>query len=247
MTLSKELLACFPSIIPFRFPDLHKVAVYFSTALYGNISLEVGLADASVKELRAALAPLLGFDGWTELKQVHGDTVLVNPPVTPFDTPSALEADGSCTSAPRHALLSKAADCQQIMLAHKSGKYVAALHSGWRGNRINFPAVGLKAFCEAYGLEPCDVMAVRGPSLGPGAAEFVNFADEWGDEFLPWFNNDAKCMDLWSLTRHQLSYAGICPENIFAIDLCTYTFSNFLFSHRRGHAGRQAAVVFIES
>ena len=247
MAVSQGLLSYFPAIIPFAFPGVPGVSVYFTTGLYGNISLEVGLAGEPEAKRRAALAPLLGFDAWTELKQVHGDTLLINPPLTPFNAPSALEADGACTAKPRQALLSKAADCQQILLAHQSGKYVAALHCGWKGNRINFPASGLAAFCAAYGLEPGDVMAVRGPSLGPGVAEFINFAQEWGDEFLPWFNQKTKCMDLWSLSRSQLAQAGMRPENIFALDICTYTFSDFLFSYRRGQAGRQAALIFINS
>lgn len=247
MAFSKESLGFFPAIIPFRFPGVPGVSACFSTGLYGNISLEFGLSGAEDIKRRAALAPLLGFDGWTELKQVHGDTLLIDPPVTPFDAPSALEADGSATCRPRQALLSKAADCQQILLAHKSGKYVAALHCGWKGNSIGFPASGLDAFCRAYDISPRDVMAVRGPSLGPGEAEFVNFAAEWSDEFLPWFNPKTNCMDLWSLTRHQLARCGMPPENIFSIDLCTKTFSDFLFSFRCGHAGRQAALVFIES
>lgn len=247
MFFSQELLAHFPAIIPFSFPNAPNVSAYFTTGLYGNISLEFGLSGNRGKQRRGALARLLGFDAWTELRQVHGDALLTEPPATPFDAPSALEADGSATARPGHALLAKAADCQQILLAHKSGKYVAALHCGWKGNSLNFPGSGLQGFCRAYSLAPRDVMAVRGPSLGPGAAEFINFEREWTAEFRPWFDPGTKLMDLWSLTRHQLAQAGMPPENIFGIDLCTHAFSSFLFSHRRGHTGRQAALIFIKS
>lgn len=244
MSLPEGMLHKFPAVIPFMFPGLPKVKVFFTTGLYGNISLDFGLAGAVDKTRRAALAPLLGFTGWTELKQVHGATLLVEPVATPFDAPSSLEADGACTRQARHALVSKAADCQQILLAHKSGEYIAALHCGWKGNSINFPGCGLQNFCAAYGLKPADVMAVRGPSLGPGAAEFVNFDSEWPTEFRPWFNAETKLMDLWSLTRHQLAKAGMKTENIFSLDICTYAFPDFLFSYRRGHSGRQAALIF---
>lgn len=245
--MKKDLLQRFPAVIPFRFPAVPGVAVYFTTGLYGNISLDFGLTGETDKARRAALAQLLGFEAWTELFQVHGETLLVEPEPTPFDAPSALEADGSATSRARHALVSKAADCQQIMLAHKSGSAVAALHCGWKGNAINFPGKAVAAFCRAYNFEASDVLAVRGPSLGPGAAEFVNFESEWGAEFRPWFNGQSKLMDLWSLTKHQLAQAGLNPQNIFSIDICTHTFSDFLFSFRRGHSGRQAALIFKES
>lgn len=246
MALAQDMLASLPRLVPFRFPGVPGVSVYFSTGLYGNISLDFGLAGQADKERRAALAPLLGFDGWTELHQVHGATLLIDPPPTPFDAPSALEADGAATSRPRQALVSKAADCQQIMLTHASGKYVAALHCGWKGNAINFPGRAVADFCRAYALNPADLMAVRGPSLGPGAAEFINFAEEWGPEFRPWFDERSKVMDLWSLTRHQLAEAGLLPGRIYGLDICTYTFSDYLFSYRRGHAGRQGAFIFIE-
>lgn len=247
MTLSQELMKFYPAVIPFSFPGIPGIKVFFTTGLYGNISLDFDLSGDEDKARRKKLPPLLGFDSWTELKQVHGAAILVEPEPTPFEAPSSMEADGSCTSRPRHALLSKAADCQQILLAHKSGKYVAALHCGWKGNSINFPARGLRKFCESYGIAPSEVMAVRGPSLGPGAAEFVNFEREWAEEFRPWFNPGTRLMDLWSLTRNQLAEAGMPPANIFGLDLCTFTFSDYLFSYRRGHSGRQAALIFIDS
>ena len=133
------------------------------------------------------------------------------------------------------------------MLAHKSGQYVAALHAGWRGNRINFPASGARAFCKHYRLDPAEIIAVRGPSLGPTAAEFINFAEEWGDEFKAWYNPDTRCMDLWALTRRQLEGAGLKPENIHSIDLCTYTRADLFHSFRRdgANSGRQASCIWI--
>jgi YfiH family protein len=179
------------------------------------------------------------------MHQLHGDTLAVNPEATPYEQPSCLEADGCCTDKPGQALLVKAADCQQILLAHNSGRYVAALHVGWRGNRLGFPETGLAGFCAAYNLNAADVLAVRGPSLGPGRAEFVHFAREWPAKYTPWFNPASRCMDLWSLTKHQLLRAGLKPENIFGIDLCTNALREMFFSHRAKSVGRQAAVIFI--
>ncbi|MDR2050738.1 MAG: polyphenol oxidase family protein [Deltaproteobacteria bacterium] len=239
----------FPKIIPFAFPGIPGVSCFFSTALYGDISLDAGRPGGEAAGRRAGLSRLLGFASWTELRQAHGDLLLKDPEPTPFDAPSDKEADGTCSSRPGQALLVKAADCQQILLAHKSGRYVAALHCGWKGNALDFPGKGLAAFCRAYALSPAEVLAVRGPSLGPGAAEFVNFELEWPERFRPWFNPATRNMDLWSLTRSQLLAAGLLPEHFFTLDLCTYTFSGeeagFLFSYRRGHAGRQAALIFI--
>jgi YfiH family protein len=235
----------FPAILPFAFPGLPKVSCAFSTGIFGNISLDFSLTGAEDKARRSKLAALLGFDSWTELRQVHGVTVLVNPEPTPFDQPSLLEADGCCTDKAGQAMLSKAADCQQILLAHNSGRYVAALHAGWRGNAQKFPELGVRSFCAAYEIKAADVLAVRGPSLGPDRAEFVNFAQEWPAEFKPWFNPVTQCMDLWSLAKYQLVSAGLKPENIYSIDLCTHALREVFFSYRAKSEGRQAAVIFI--
>ena len=246
------------SYIPFVFPGLNSVRCAFQTrpggvcrGEYGggNISFSVGddaaLVAANRESLLAGLQPQ-GLRRWAELQQVHGDVMAFEPAPVACDAVAVEEGDGMATAEPGLGLLIKTADCQPILLAHKSGKYVAAMHAGWRGNAMNFPGAGLARFCEAYALDPAEVLAVRGPSLGPGAAEFVNFHQEWPSEFSPWFDEQRRTMDLWLLTRHQLADAGMRPENIFALDLCTHSLPHLLFSHRRGHKGRQASLIWIK-
>ena len=170
------------------------------------------------------------------------------PPVTltePVQFAPYASADGHHTSRPGVGLVIKTADCQPILLAHTSGKAVAAIHAGWRGNAMNFPATGVARFCAEYGFAPQDVLAVRGPSLGPGAAEFINFEREWSQEFAPWFDTTTRCMNLWELTRHQLQSAGIPAGNIFSLDFCTHSLPGLFFSYRRKHIGRQASIIWI--
>jgi copper oxidase (laccase) domain-containing protein len=117
---------------------------------------------------------------------------------------------------------------------------------GWRGNVLNFPASGLARFCATYGLRPAEILALRGPSLGPAAAEFINFEREWPAQYRPWFNASGKTVDLWALTRHQLVTAGMRPEHIFSLDLCTRSLPGLLYSYRRGDSGRQASIIWIK-
>ena len=245
-----------PQVIWFEFPGLPQVRCAFQTRQGGfsappyndgNISLTVGDDPGAVIKNRRALLETLGVSAWSEEDQIHGDGVILDAPATPLDKAGTSQADGLTTAERGLALCIKTADCQPIMLAHRSGKYIAALHAGWRGNRINFPGSGVAAFCKHYRLDPAEVMAVRGPSLGPDAAEFVNFDQEWGDEFLPWYNPATRCMDLWALTRHQLTVAGLKAANIHSIDLCTYTRGDLFHSFRRDGAqsGRQASCIWL--
>jgi YfiH family protein len=251
--------------IPFVFPGAPAVGCAFSTIHAGSLRLSAspdenafplkklnGPAELSQGEPvsparnRKNLLEALGLARWVELKQVHGDTLVADPGATPPELPSTLEGDGACTREKDLALVIKTADCQPILITDLKGSAIAALHVGWRGNAANFPASGLLRFCETYALPPSEVLAVRGPSLGPAAAEFINFEREWPPQYRPWFNAADKTVDLWALTRHQLISAGMRPERIFSLDLCTRSLPGLFYSYRRGDCGRQASLVWIK-
>lgn len=240
--------ACNCRYLPFAFPGLPHIGCVFTTSHAGNMSLGAEPEDTGrTLANRQALLARFGLERWVELKQVHKDGFLVNPASTPFDLSSEREADGAGSTEKNLALLIKTADCQPVLLTNRQGTAVAALHVGWRGNSINFPGVGVERFCRAFDLCPEDLLAVRGPSLGPAAAEFINFEQEWPPFYRTWYNASRRTMDLWRLTRHQLERAGILPENIFSLDLCTRSLPGLFYSYRLGHGGRQASLIWIKA
>ena len=214
----------------------------------GNIAYTVDDDPAAILANRQALLAQLGINAWAEENQVHGDDMVLNAQATALESKGQHDADGLTSSQKSLGLMIKTADCQPLLLAHQSGKYIAALHVGWRGNRINFIGKAIKQFCAHYHINPSHLLAVRGPSLGPAKAQFLNFDAEWGENFLPWFNQQNKTMDLWQLTRHQLMQAGLPKANIHSIDLCTYENPDRFFSFRRDKnlSGRQASFIWIE-
>ncbi len=239
--------------IDFQFPELDNVRCVFTTRMGGcsagayahsNLSLEVGDEEQNVRANRAQLRQDLGFECWQELLQVHGQDMHMDLEEDFFTGPT-MEGDGLCTGRPGHALVIKTADCQAILLADRKGRHVAALHCGWRGNAGNFPAAGVRRFCAAYDTDPADVFVVRGPSLGPGKSEFVNFADEWDPLFKSYYNPDTRTVDLWTLTRNQLMGTGIPARNIFSLDLCTASSPQFFSFRRERITGRQAGIIWI--
>lgn len=244
------------SLIPFAFPGAPGVRCAFQTRTAGasdgpfgrgNISFDVGDEAPAVMANRLALRERLGFAAWRENRQVHGPELVVGPEPGELLEPEERAADGLATDRPGLALCVKTADCQPVLLAHASGKYVAALHVGWRGNALGLPATGAARFCAAYGLRPEDIYAVRGPSLGPRAAQFTNFAQEFGERFASWYDPDRQTVNLWRLTRAQLLQAGLKHEHIFGLDLCTWELAEAFFSYRREKVtGRMASVIWIE-
>ncbi len=245
------------SFIPFSFPAVPQVRCLFQTRSGGSSIKNYGGGNISyvTKDLpehvcanRKALQKALGCP-FSELSQVHGDKVIFEPTSTPVEGSKGTlpEADGQATCKAGLALMIKTADCQPILLAHKSGKAIMGLHVGWRGNRIDFIATAMDAFCQQYDIIAKDVFAVRGPSLGPQMAEFVNFSTEWGQEYLSWYDAAAQTLDLWALTRHQLRQSGIPERQIFGLDMCTRTLHEMFFSYRyEKESGRQASLIWIQ-
>ncbi len=242
--------------IAFTFPGLTSVKCFFQTrhggaslGAYGggNISYATKDAPKHILRNRQALEAHIGKP-IIELSQVHGDGLIFDPQTaTPCfaEKGPSYEADGHATAKKNCALMIKTADCQPILLTHKEGTHIMALHVGWRGNRIGFIATAIRRFCDQYALKPADLMAVRGPSLGPAMAEFIHFDKEWGPEYEPWFTPQNKTMNLWHLTRHQLQQAGLRDDHIFGIDLCTATMHNDFFSYRKEkESGRQASLIW---
>lgn len=250
------------NFIHFQFPKINNVHCAFQVCTgtfeqtaweRGNISLDfTGVEDIAEKviENRRHITAALDVDNFAEAYQVHGVHTIFNPNPQNPAIAATQEADGLASSEKRLALMVKSADCQPILLADKSGTYIAALHAGWKGNRQNYPAIAVQDFCKTFGLDPKDIFAVRGPSLGPKFAEFKNFDEEWGEEFLPYFNKETKTMDLWKLTEDQLMSVGVPKKNIFRIDICTCETaiitdgSTSLFSFRKAAIGRQGSFIW---
>ena len=247
------------SFIPFAFPGVPGVRCAFQTRDWGvsegpygggNIAYTVGDDPLRVSANRLDLAASLEVAEIAELDQIHGDTLVFDPPPSPLERfvepPAFPKGDGLATDKPGIGLIIKTADCQPVLVAHKEGRHIAAFHIGWRGNRLRFLQSGIAAFCGRYGLGARDLLAVRGPSLGPQRSEFVNYGKEWGPDFANWFNARDKTMNLWRLTRDQLLEAGLPDEGIFGLDLCTASMPDSFFSYRRdGICGRQANVIWI--
>ncbi|MCR4666541.1 MAG: polyphenol oxidase family protein [Desulfovibrio sp.] len=249
------------SLIPllFQFPTISNVYCLFPLRSRegetndpyagGNLSFEVGDDEERVllrrRELKARMAPL-GLRALCDARQVHGDTLLFAPEelVREEDRPIARECDGMATQKNGLGLFIKTADCQPVLVTDKNATAIMAIHVGWRGNRARFIQKAVALFTETYSLRPEDLLAVRGPSLGTGNAQFVNAKDEWPSSFSPWFNEQEKTMDLWGLTRSQLLEAGLPERSVFGIDICTMR-NGSCYSYRRDKVcGRLGGIIW---
>lgn len=211
---------------------------------YGSLNLadHVGDDAAAVAENRRRLrvaAMLPQEPAW--LSQVHGTGVLPAGAVT-----AGACADASFTDAAGTVCAVLTADCLPVLLCDENGRWVAALHAGWRG----LAAGVIESTLACWGARAAETLAWLGPAIGPQAFEVgaevrdVFVAQDRGADaaFVPsrlghWH------ADLYQLARRRLAACGV--RRVWGGHWCTYHESERFYSYRRdGATGRMASLIW---
>jgi len=216
-----------------------------------NLGRGVGDAPEAVVENRARALAAMGREvaDHVEAAQVHGrEVALATRAQRGQIVPGA---DGLVTADPAVVLAIHCADCVPILLVDARRRVVAALHTGWRGTAAGMAAAAVATIVAACGVDPGDLVAAIGPSIGPCCYEVdapvVERLRDW-----PWHREVLApsgrpghwMLDLWEANRRQLVDAGVPPASIATAGLCTAHHPALFFSHRRdGPTGRMAAMI----
>ncbi len=168
------------------------------------------------------------------LKQIHSNLVLI------AEGPGFCGAgDGLVTNRPGLAVSVRTADCYPILLADARNRAVAAVHAGWRGTATHIVERTLEKMRAEFGTAPSDVHAAIGPGIGACCYEV-------GEEVARQFGFERRThLDLASENRKQLEAAGVAPQNIEALSVCTFCDAERFFSYRREKekAGRMTSYI----
>jgi YfiH family protein len=213
---------------------------------YDSLNLSFGVGDhgPTVQANRSLVQEVLGLAALTSATQVHGQQAVIIEDYTRLDA-ELPAADILITQRPGVGLLIKQADCQAVMLYDPRRRVAANVHCGWRGQVQNILAAAVARLQEVFGVYPADLVAAIGPGLGPCCAEFRRFREEfppalWAYQVRPAY------FDLWRLSHDQLRDAGLLPQNIDILGLCSRCRGEDFFSYRReGITGRQGAVLAV--
>jgi YfiH family protein len=220
-----------------------------STGAFQSLNVSFGLGDGAdhVRENRNMVSR--AFEGLDLVfaKQVHGDHVIrLNP--KDMDSYGGIQRDiGSgdalVTNVSGKFLTTQLADCQSILLYDPIRHVVANVHSGWRGSIKNILGRTVGAMKKYFKCRGAHIIAGIGPSLGPCCAEFVNYRKEIPQIFWRYKSAD-DYFDFWTLSRDQLTHAGVLKENIETGRTCTKCNTDTFFSYRgEGRTGRFASVI----
>lgn len=175
------------------------------------------------------------------LEQVHGNQVVEVTAVTE----QVMTADASITRQRNIALAIMTADCLPILLSHKNGSEIAAIHGGWRPLAANI----IEKTLDKMNSKPADLVAWLGPCIGKGAFEVGSEVKEVFTQQDMAFNNafikqqNGKYLaDLQKIAQLQLQALGVGA--ISGLADCTYQETNKYYSYRKEQVtGRMASVI----
>ena len=186
------------------------------------------------------------------LRQVHGAEVLIFEENTRALT-HPQPYDAVVTDKKGVALGIWTADCLPILMADRSKRIIAAVHAGWRGIWGGIIQKAVRAMGEAFESSPADILAGIGPGIGPCCYEvkedvvslFQNSHDS-PHQFIQ-EREGRHYLDLDRAAQLELTAAGIPPDNIEAVPLCTACREDLFFSYRRDKgAGRQLSFIMLK-
>lgn len=172
---------------------------------------------------------------------------------------SGIGADGTITSSPGVAPYILTADCLPILIAHKEGREVAALHAGWKSlltgiiedcvAQFRFPK-------EEYDFWLGPAISEKAFEVGPevvASFEYLNQRLRYDSETIgPWHRPSERenhfYADIYALAKIRLSALGIPLPHIYGGDFCTLTDNTLFHSYRRDgkHSGRIASLIWIK-
>ena len=192
---------------------------------FASLNVGFGLGDRhkKVSANRGIISRLMGAGRLVFARQVHGCEIAVlsgdseKRGLTSADR--TFSADAMVTDICGQNLVIQVADCQAVLLYEPTRRVIANVHCGWRGSIQNIIGRTVEVMVRHYNCRPGRIRAGIGPSLGPCCAEFVNYGTEIPKEF--WRYKDLNAhFDFWSISRDQLTRAGVAAINIAFGGIC---------------------------
>jgi YfiH family protein len=175
-------------------------------------------------------------EGMAAMKQIHSARCLMT------DTDGCRgEGDALVTRRPGLAVSVRTADCFPILLADREHRAIAAIHAGWRGTADEIVRRTIDTMRAQFDTTPGQIVAAIGPGIGACCYHV-------GEEVAWRFGLDhAGRIDLAAANRAQMVSAGVPPEQIDTLGLCTLCDPLRFDSYRRDkeRAGRMISYIRI--
>ncbi len=171
-------------------------------------------------------------------RQVHGsDVARVKYPLQACGS-----VDAYITQVSNLPIGVATADCVPILMTHRSGAAIAAVHAGWKGTRARILQRVFQSVRESFGphlRNPIDWVAAVGPAIGPCCYQVSEeLALDFAKEFKPMGIENIlpahRMLDLQAINARELHQMGFSEVEV--IRVCTRcSKAPILNSYRRFH------------
>lgn len=200
------------------------------------------LNDKQVKANRKYLASYLKvpFENLIFQKQVHQSTIQIIDKSSVSDK----ESDGMITNETGIVLNVIIADCCAILMFDPINNAFAALHSGWRGTKLNIASKGIKLLGTKFNVTPKDILVYLSPCASGRNYEVDYDVAKFFPETTIKISSGKYLFDNQKQIILQLRKCGVLESNIEKSDICTIEDLNY-HSYRRDRekSGRMAAFI----
>ena len=225
-----------------------------SEGIYANMNLGFKTADApeNIHKNYEMICSAIGLTSknLTLTDQTHSTNVKV---ITDADIGKGFtqpqdyhDIDGLVTNLPYVPLSVVHADCVPLLFADPVQKVVGAAHAGWRGTVGNIAANMIQVFIDHFHSDPQNIHMGIGPSIGfccyevdqPVADIFLAHPLLANNRAIKQTAPGKYHIHLQLVNNLIAQDAGLLPEHITDIGLCTNCHKDMFFSHR-GHQGKR--------
>ncbi|KAB2842850.1 peptidoglycan editing factor PgeF [bacterium] len=179
-----------------------------------------------------------------EVKQVHGDGIVVLRDARDMAKQAGREADAVICARWGIPIAVRTADCVPILVAHPQ-RVVAVVHAGWRGTVAGVLEKTLLQMRDAFQLDLSEAALAIGPAIGPECYEVgedVAQAFRARDEaaFLKEIGNGKFLLDLKAANAAQALRLGVSEALLELRPECTRCAAERFHSHRAALARGEA-------
>ncbi|OFX84239.1 MAG: hypothetical protein A2W99_00495 [Bacteroidetes bacterium GWF2_33_16] len=183
-------------------------------------------------------------------KQTNGTNIAI---VNSFNE-TFHDTDALITNIPGVCIGVRTADCVPVLLFDPVKKVIAAIHSGWKGTVEKISKRTIKLMIEKFQVNPKNLIAGIGPSIGPDVYEIGNdvimkVEQSFGKNHVlkNIAGTEKAFFDLWTANKLVLEESGVLSDNIEIAGMCTFANESLFYSARRNgkQAGRLASGIML--
>lgn len=219
-----------------------------------NLGHTAGDSDGRVDENRRLLLSSLNLGNTllATLRQIHSCRIHIIEEVPGKWNP--LSGDALATAMRGVALAVQTADCVPLLVADPGSGVIAAVHSGWRGTLQEIAFHTVRLMQSAFGSDPAGFRVALGPCIRSccyevGKEVYDPFLRKHGGLLKSAPKHGKYFLDLPGIIGEQLREAGVSPDQIYDLGLCTCCKTDTFFSYRAEgeNSGRLMAVIGYEA